>query len=42
MLRHGTHVLVASSGDILIQLSDDWEPVAEWDEKILKEFEGGW
>lgn len=31
---------VASSGDILIQLSDDWEPIADWDEKILKEFEG--
>ena len=30
----------ASSGDILIQLSDDWEPVEGWDEIILKEFDG--
>ena len=30
----------ASKGEILIQLSDDWEPVEGWDEIILKEFEG--
>lgn len=29
-----------STGEILIQLSDDWEPVEAWDEIILKEFEG--
>jgi len=28
----------ASSGDILIQLSDDWEPVQDWDETIRGEF----
>lgn len=28
------------SGEILIQLSDDWEPVKGWDDIILKEFEG--
>jgi glycosyltransferase involved in cell wall biosynthesis len=27
-------------GEILIQLSDDWEPTQHWDETILKEFEG--
>ena len=27
-------------GEILIQLSDDWEPLQDWDEIILKEFEG--
>lgn len=27
------------SGDILIQLSDDWEPVQGWDTLIIKEFE---
>jgi len=30
----------ASNGEILIQLSDDWEPVDGWDESIIKEFEG--
>lgn len=30
----------ASTGAILIQLSDDWEPIEAWDEIILKEFEG--
>jgi len=30
----------ASKGEILVQLSDDWEPVEGWDEIILKEFEG--
>jgi glycosyltransferase involved in cell wall biosynthesis len=30
----------ACKGDILIQLSDDWEPVPEWDALIIKEFEG--
>lgn len=30
----------ASSGEILIQLSDDWEPVEGWDEIIIKEFDG--
>lgn len=30
----------ACTGDILIQLSDDWEPIANWDETIIKEFEG--
>jgi glycosyltransferase involved in cell wall biosynthesis len=29
----------ASTGEILIQLSDDWEPIEGWDETILKEFE---
>jgi glycosyltransferase involved in cell wall biosynthesis len=28
----------ASTGEILIQLSDDWEPVEGWDEIIIKEF----
>lgn len=27
---------LASSGDILIQLSDDWSPVQNWDEKFVK------
>lgn len=30
----------ASKGEILIQLSDDWEPTQGWDETISKEFEG--
>lgn len=30
----------ACSGEILIQLSDDWAPVPGWDDIILKEFEG--
>lgn len=30
----------ASKGEILIQLSDDWEPTQGWDETIIKEFEG--
>jgi glycosyltransferase involved in cell wall biosynthesis len=30
----------SSKGDILIQLSDDWEPIQDWDEIIIKEFEG--
>jgi len=29
----------ASKGDILIQLSDDWEPTKNWDVDILREFE---
>lgn len=30
----------ACKGEILIQLSDDWEPTQHWDETILNEFEG--
>lgn len=30
----------ACSGEILIQLSDDWDPNPGWDDVILKEFEG--
>jgi glycosyltransferase involved in cell wall biosynthesis len=29
----------ASKGDILIQLSDDWEPVQDWDQLIIDQFE---
>jgi glycosyltransferase involved in cell wall biosynthesis len=30
----------AATADILVQLSDDWEPVQGWDTKILAEFAG--
>jgi glycosyltransferase involved in cell wall biosynthesis len=30
----------ACKGEILIQLSDDWEPTQHWDETLLNEFEG--